>query len=308
MYKNGDKVGPYDIILLERTEKTSSGHWKAKFICPFHDDNTHIFETYINTVVSGKIWNCGCRRKINNDLTGKTFGRLTVLYPTSQRQNNAIVYHCQCECGNTKNVSSRCLNNGSVQSCGCLAKESFNKVREKRHQQHIKDITNQKSGTWTALYRLNEKNSSGNYYWYCVCENGHYNRIDTGNWGKIKTCKQCKTGYSVGELAIQQILSSLNVRYKEEYIFNNCIFKRPLRFDFYLPDYNCCIEYDGIQHFQPTKFSHDSWDIRRQRDNIKNQYCKDHNIILIRIPYYDLDKLNNEYFLDLLEKNGIILI
>ena len=81
-------------------------------------------------------------------------------------------------------------------------------------------------------------------------------------------------------------------------IFFGCINPKTngrLRFDFYLPDYNLCIEFDGEQHFKTGKWA---WtkeikaeDIR-YRDNLKNQFCADNSINLLRIPYTDYGKLN----------------
>ena len=90
-------------------------------------------------------------------------------------------------------------------------------------------------------------------------------------------------------------------------MFKDCIYQAQLRFDFYLPDYNCCIEYDGIQHFKRTNFSHDNFEERQKRDEIKNQYCKDNNIVLIRIPYTDLDLIDRQYLLDKFKNKGIII-
>lgn len=53
------------------------------------------------------------------DLTNQRFGKLVVLYPTEKRDNRSIVWHCQCDCGNTADVSSKNLTYGASQSCGC---------------------------------------------------------------------------------------------------------------------------------------------------------------------------------------------
>jgi hypothetical protein len=61
-----------------------------------------------------------------------------------------------------------------------------------------------------------------------------------------------------------------------------------------LPDYNICIEYDGIQHFESVDyFGGELGFINTQmRDNIKNEYCKNNNIKLIRIPYWDYENID----------------
>lgn len=74
----------------------------------------------------------------------------------------------------------------------------------------------------------------------------------------------------------------------------------PLPFDFYLPSYNIVIELDGEQHFKPVRFggiSHkeaiEQFKIRKLHDKIKNQFCKNNNIRLVRIPYYNIKEIPN---------------
>ena len=64
------------------------------------------------------------------DLTGQTFGRLTVIgYDSSKMDNNKsrAYWNCKCKCGNTKIISSRYLRSGDVLSCGCLRREIHEK-------------------------------------------------------------------------------------------------------------------------------------------------------------------------------------
>lgn len=113
----------------------------------------------------------------------------------------------------------------------------------------------------------------------------------------------CGCLLSKGEQKISNILQNLNLSFDKQRRFDGCINPRTgysLKFDFYLPNYNCCIEYDGQQHFFETSLCSDSLKERQKRDEIKNQYCKDNDIKLIRIPYWDYDKLNEEYLLSLL--------
>lgn len=82
-------------------------------------------------------------------------------------------------------------------------------------------------------------------------------------------CSSCKE--SVGAKLIRTFLEENKINYSTEKRFDKCRSIRPLPFDFYLPDYNICIEYDGEQHFNKTNFFY-----REQikfRDNIKNTFC-----------------------------------
>ena len=64
-------------------------------------------------------------------------------------------------------------------------------------------------------------------------------------------CPICKE--SKGEKAIRIFLKTIGVEFIKQKRFKNCKDIRTLPFDFYLPDYNICIEYDGEQHFKPIK-------------------------------------------------------
>jgi len=113
-------------------------------------------------------------------------------------------------------------------------------------------------------------------------------------------CKYCKS--SKGELKIMEILESNNIDYIKEKRFKNCRDVIPLPFDFYLPKYNLCIEYDGIHHFKPIY----SWNGKnglkyiKSHDVIKNDFCDKNKINLLRIKCYDNDGLDK--ILDFIKK------
>ncbi len=109
-------------------------------------------------------------------------------------------------------------------------------------------------------------------------------------------CPRCNS--SKGELFIAKILDKMKVEYELQYVYDNCRDKKPLPFDFYLPDYNLLIEYDGKQHFEPVdfagkgkKWANKQFEYIQQNDKIKTQYCKNNNIKLLRIPYWKFDSI-----------------
>lgn len=99
-------------------------------------------------------------------------------------------------------------------------------------------------------------------------------------------CPLCNASY--GEKQIEQWLCNHNVEYMPQKTFNDCKDQRVLPFDFYLPLYNICIEYDGEQHFRPVDFfgGEAGFKQRKLHDAIKTEYCKNNNIRLLRIPYF----------------------
>jgi len=70
-------------------------------------------------------------------------------------------------------------------------------------------------------------------------------------------------------------------------IFEKCRYKNTLEFDFYLPKINTCIEFDGLQHYKSVIYfgGEESLKKSKLRDKIKNIFCKENNINLIRIRY-----------------------
>lgn len=103
--------------------------------------------------------------------------------------------------------------------------------------------------------------------------------------GSMKQCPKCSKYYN-GEKQISDIMDEWKIKYIQQFRFSDCKDKRTLPFDFFLPDNDICIEFDGIQHFQQV----DGWTdlkIIQKHDAIKNKFCKENNLILIRIPYWE---------------------
>lgn len=100
-------------------------------------------------------------------------------------------------------------------------------------------------------------------------------------------CIQCNERKSKPELIIEQFLIDKNISYESEKRFDDCKNIFPLPFDFYIPEYNTIIEYDGKHHYKPIECWGGEETLSRiqNNDNIKNNYCIDNNINLIRIDY-----------------------
>jgi len=106
-------------------------------------------------------------------------------------------------------------------------------------------------------------------------------------------CPVCKS--SKGEKRVREVLDSLNINYKHQYKFEDCIGKKnPLPFYFFLPTENICIEYDK-QHFEVNEFFGGicGFNDLRINDDIKTNYCLDNGIRLLRTPYTNFDKIED---------------
>lgn len=104
-------------------------------------------------------------------------------------------------------------------------------------------------------------------------------------------CPFCKI--SKGEKEVEKYLIKYEIEYIKQKTFEKCENINPLLFDFYLPKYNVCIEYDGVQHFEPCTFGGISKEQAKKNfleliihDKMKDSFCQKNYIKLIRIPYY----------------------
>ena len=132
--------------------------------------------------------------------------------------------------------------------------------------------------------------------WVCECECGNIH-IASGSSLKNGDVLSCGClGRSKGETIIKDILLKNNISFSQEVIFNDLKDKNFLRFDFALLDKNGkiikLIEFDGRQHFDKNSIWYNETIVKH--DKMKNEYCKNKNIPLLRIPYTDLENINLE--------------
>jgi hypothetical protein len=120
---------------------------------------------------------------------------------------------------------------------------------------------------------------------------GDFEQAPAGHSNRGRGCPSCRE--STGEKLINNILLKHKIDNVREKRFLDCVNTSRVKkctqlpFDFYLPNSNTCIEYDGEQHYKPISTFGGEEGLRKQqlRDKIKDQYCKDNGIKLIRIPY-----------------------
>lgn len=196
----------------------------------------------------------------------------------------------------------------SYKSCGCK------KIDEKTGlSSFIKDLTGKRFGRLTVTgisdKRVPHPNGGSFIYWNCRCDCGKETVISTSklSCGHTTSCGKCCI--SKGEDKIKKALEDCNIKFEQQKRFKDCRDKNPLPFDFYLPDYNCCIEFDGKQHFhipnneKSTIFTEDKIKEIQKHDKIKDLYCLNNNIKLIRISYIDLDNIDADFLKEKLNEN-----
>lgn len=112
-------------------------------------------------------------------------------------------------------------------------------------------------------------------------------------------CLECSKVETKGEHKVRLFLETYCINYYPQFRFDNCRYKNSLPFDFYLPDLKTVIEYDGEFHYQVIILGNETkeqaeerFKIAKLRDEIKNEYCKNNDIDIIRIPYWDYNDIN----------------
>ena len=224
------------------------------------------------------------------DLTGQRFGKLVVIEKVEKRGKNWF-WRCQCDCGNEKLIDGRNLRGGKTKSCGCL---NIELSTQRLVNATYKDITNQKFGHLTALKDIGP-DGRGEHQWECECDCGNPNHIIVlgGNLRSGHTTSCGCERQSHGEAIIETLLKSNNIFYKKEkpmFKYSNGYYAK---FDFWINN-SYLLEYDGETHYNKSLHGwHTSEQLSKQqeRDMIKNQWCIDNNIPLIRIPYTHLKNL-----------------
>lgn len=234
------------------------------------------------------------------DLTKKQFGLLTVLEKAGKAPDGHILWKCQCQCQNktivykTSNVLQR---KNSFPSCGCIVNELISQARKNRAE----NLIGQRFGKLIPKEKMNIDKPG--VWWRCQCDCGNNSFITTTHHLKSGNTKSCGCLKSIGEYNIQQLLIKNKIPFIKEKIFNDFKYKNSIgmpRFDFYLTDNNRLIEFDGSQHYNKTNLNWEeniNLEERQKRDKEKNQYALDHNIPLVRIPYWERDNITLDMIL-----------
>lgn len=262
-------------------------HKSSLWFCQCDCGKTKIVARH--NLISGATRSCGCLQKEVgysklDDLVGQKFGALTVINRV-ENDGKQVRYLCKCDCGNEKIFYSTNLKRGLSTSCGCFRKEKLSKL-------YFQDLTGQTFGKLTVDSLNSYDEDSRNYFWNCVCECGT-KTVVAGNHLKNGHTQSCGCMISAGEEKIAKILSD-----------NSIIFEKGLSHGLVLPtggfakydfsvlnenkELQYSIEYDGWQHYiqSDSKWDKDGkFEIRQNSDKLKNQWCLDNNIPLIRIPY-----------------------
>lgn len=283
--KRVDRIGERygSLVITEMLYRYRNGQTYVKCRCDCGKELTR----QVGNLRRNNYPSCGCmvkeimQKTMKSDIVGKTFGKLTVIQmiPT---ENYKTKVRCKCECGNEVIIQRTHLVSGHTKSCGCILNNYVSRdftgyISDYGVEIVSKDRFDKKSG-WTL--------------WKCkcgLCGSSFIAYPFHVVQGLKRSCGCVKK--SAREILIEQLFKRSHTKFKKEYIFTDCKDNGWLRFDFALLNHKgvvtYLIEYDGAQHFKPVAIWGGEEGLKKQiaRDKIKDEYCANNNIPLLRLPY-----------------------
>lgn len=292
----GQRFGRWTVLYRNGSDSQRNAMWYCRCSCGKEKNISG------KMLRSGISQSCGClkhERIIESNIergkkikVGDKYGALTI------KEVKPLKLLCECDCGTTRWFNKNDVISGHIKTCGCgigLINPAYI------------DETGNKYGRLTVIEDAG-RDKNGRVLWKCKCDCGNY-KIALGKSLRAGLVQSCGCLHSLGEQKINNILTQLHINFIPQKSFDDLKsnLEFPLFFDFYLIDYNITIEYQGEQHY---RCNNRGWNNPthlqkiQERDELKRQYCKEHNITLIEIPYTDFKKINEEYILNLLEANN----
>ena len=305
-YMVNNKTSDEKIINLcnERNLKYSGRFIKnhqtwVKFICPIHESKGSQEKSW------DKFKRNGCKFCARKKAEEK---KCLTIIDVKRKINNNNIDICDIYFNDLKNEREFSFICKIHESYGIQTHNLFNLDRIKTPCKYCH--TNLRSNIEKLNKSINEFNKTifvyGEYinnktpvHCKCLICNSEWMATPDNLLNEKSGCPVCKK--SKGEMKISNYLVKNKISAIAQYTFDDCRNIKPLPFDFYIPKYNICIEYQGIQHYNPTNFqdrkdvnlSNKMFERVKINDSIKKEYCKQNGIKLIEIPYWEFNNIEN---------------
>ena len=305
----------HDYELITSFDKIENNKSEVQYICPIHGLQT----TKVTSIQQGKIcylcsriiagnkkWSHSLderRDQLYNMLIEKCNEKGYQLLTPKEKINantDYIQYLCKTHGEHTMKIGNMIYNDRGCPDCNNDRKKP-KALKEYKQIQYIpynklqKDVIIERVGNSGGII-LNPddyiNNTTKNLQILCPeCGEPFITSFRNFTQHDGQLCEKCHNVKSVGENKISIYLRNRDISFIHEKWFSDCRAIKPLPFDFYIEELNCIIEYDGIHHFAPV-YGEDIFLTIQYHDWIKNEYCKNHGIKIIRIPYWDIDKID----------------
>lgn len=203
---------------------------------------------------------------------------------------------CRCKkCGNEWDCYAYNLRTGhGCKVCGYrIVSEKISYTKE-QFDKKLADITQD-------VICIGDYTRTHNKALFKCCKCGYQFRATPHNVLQGSRCPKCSV-VSKGEELVSKFLEENNMQYIPQMKFDGLVGVggRKLSYDFYLPEYNILIEYQGIQHYQPIPLvsrqgltPEEQFAIQINHDERKRNYARDNGFNLLEIPYQQIKDIPN---------------
>lgn len=284
----GKKIGRWTVIKRAGVRGTQN---KATYLCKCSCEKGTEKIIIGETLVSGVSKSCGCyksEKTIENsrkDIIGKKFKELTV-EKYAYTKNKRAYWVCECSCTKKCIKNGYLLTSGQIKNCG-----RCNLLKEKRPELFDELCIEENIKNGIILDDLTI-GTCKKVWW--KCEKGHIYecsvkaRTRPKNNSNCSICRQSK-----GNKRIRKFVIKNNVIFEQEKRIKECRDKYPLSFDFYFPNHNLLVEYQGEQHYTLGRYKdcEEKFEGIKKRDQIKRDFCEKEGIKLLEIPYWDFNRI-----------------
>lgn len=255
---------------------------KSKFFCPIDGHGT-FYQTPNNHLRGQGCPKCGGTGKLSADSFVRVSNKkhdYAYDYSLAQYVNNKTAIRIVC----SKHGEFTQTPQSHMGGCGCPLCADVKTLTTEEFIRRSVTIHGEKYDYASVQY-INNKTAV-----HINCrEHGEFTQIPNSHLNG-HGCANCHS--SKGEATIKEALVSMGCAYEPQKKFQDL---GAMRYDFYLPKQRVLIEYDGQQHFHPTRFGGMSWSAAydhfkgtKNRDILKNEYALKNNLTILRIPYWDI--------------------
>jgi hypothetical protein len=270
---------------------------KINIICKTHGEFTQKPYNHLNGSGCIKCW--GELTSKNQSLTTKEFINESMLKHGKKydySKSKYLNYHSKIKIicsihGEFEQMPSNHLLGKGCKKCGTLITNNKNRNSTEDFISKAKNIHHEKY-EYTKVKYINTITNVN-----IICKkHGSFKQKPSVHL-KGHGCPICSE--SRGEINVREFLNNNEINFIPQKRFPDCKFIHQLPFDFYLPDYNMCIEYNGEQHYKEVNYWGGIEGLKNQKikDKIKMDYCLKEKIELLIIKYDEsvCDKLNNHF-------------
>lgn len=268
---------------------------KITISCPIHGEFEQIPYSHLNTESGCKQCGVDIRANKRMDTTTSFITKAVLMYGEDYdyskveyiNSHTKVIIICKTH-GEFSIRPNDHLRGKGCKECGILSASAKRKLGLPEFI-YLSNIKHHNKYTYNNAVYIN----GGTKLSVTCPKHGDFNVTPNNHIGNKSECPVCNE--SKGEASVRAFLEKSNIKFTPQMRFDTCVYKYRLPFDFYIPQYNLLIEYDGIQHFKPvTQWGGEQYLLEiQEKDQIKNQYCIDHNIRLCRIPYTDIENIND---------------